>query len=123
MGSQRQRSEPQVDRDPTLFFSGQTIGVDSCQGTDQSCLAVVDMPRRSQDQIALAACHRRLAKGRSDWLRYNQSSRFARAWRWKASTVLHRFRNVDASTMVVVYSGTNPAMSLAEPPGTPAMNV
>ena len=39
------------------------------------------------------------------------------------STALHWFRNVDASTMVVVYSGTNPAMSLAEPPGTPAMNV
>src|SRR5208282_6004561 len=60
MGSQRQRSEPQVDRDPTLFFGWQTIGVDSCQGADQSCLAVVDMPRRSQD--SLAACHRRLAK-------------------------------------------------------------
>src|SRR5208337_5031279 len=62
MGSQRQRSEPQVDRNPTLFFGGQTIGVDSCQGADQSCLAVVDMPRRSQDQVALTAYHRRLAK-------------------------------------------------------------
>src|SRR5208337_5034593 len=61
MGSQRQRSEPQVDRDPTLFFGGQTIGVNSCQGADQSCLAVVDMPRSSQDQVALTACHRRLA--------------------------------------------------------------
>src|SRR5271157_4233475 len=62
MGAQRQRSEPQVDRDPTLFFGWQTIGVDSCQGADQSCLAVVDMPRRSQDQVALAACHRCLAR-------------------------------------------------------------
>ena len=59
---QSQRREPDVDRDPALFFRGQPIGVNTRQGADQGRLAMVNMPRRSQNQITLAACHCRSAK-------------------------------------------------------------
>ena len=69
VGAQVERGEAQVDRDPALLLGRQTVGVDAGQGADQGRLAVVDVPGRSQHQVALAARHRRLAKGRSDWLR------------------------------------------------------
>ena len=47
-----ERGEPEVDGDPTLFFGGEPIRVNAGQGAHERGLAVVDVPRRADYQIA-----------------------------------------------------------------------
>ena len=47
----------QVDRDASLFFFRQAISVDASECRDQSCLAVVDVPRGAEYQVPFHGCH------------------------------------------------------------------
>ena len=53
--AQVERGETQVDRDPALLLGGEAVGVDAGQGPHQRGLAVVDVPRRADHQVA--PCH------------------------------------------------------------------
>ncbi len=52
--AQVERGEAQVDRDPALLLGREAVGVDAGQGPDQRRLAVVDVPGRPEDQVALS---------------------------------------------------------------------
>ena len=50
-----QPGEADVDCDPAFLLLGEAVGVDTGQGTDQRRLAVVNMPRRAQHEVALVS--------------------------------------------------------------------
>ena len=67
--------EAQVDGDAARLFLGQTVGVGARQGLDQRCLAVVDMPCRSDDHSAAIASSRALSSSRQRRSRITAPSR------------------------------------------------
>ena len=49
---ERQMGKSQFDGDPALLLLLQTVGIDAGEGLDESGLAVVDMARGADDQVA-----------------------------------------------------------------------
>ena len=44
--------KPDIDRDPALFLGGEPVGIDAGEHPHQRRLAVVDVARRADDQVA-----------------------------------------------------------------------